>query len=237
MGSVGCAGSPAPREAPPGAEHASPSAAAAPADERSEAPETTFSGLERRLGQTPWRLRYALEAEGAVVASLVGSMSLADEVELEVAGHFAGAEHDLRLWTQGDRLHGGPAGAPTLDLPRPPELAPALVIGMTRMGLMHNVAMLVGGAAPDHADGGVSEWVRARDLQRVTASRDAAAAADSTGLRFDIEVSGQRTARATLWLDAHGLPTHREVTVEFPEGQMRVVERYEWLLPPPLPEG
>jgi hypothetical protein len=193
--------------------------------------------LERQLGQTPWRVRYELQAEGVVVASLVGSLSLADEVELEVAGQFAGTVHDLRLWTQGDRLHGGPVAAPTLDVPRPPELAAALVIGMTRMGLLHNVAMLIGGAAPDHADGGVAQWVRTRDHQRVTAVRDESSAADDTALSFAIEVAGQRTARATLWLDEHGLPSRREVTVDLPEGQMRVVERYEWLLPPPLPEG
>jgi hypothetical protein len=189
-----------------------------------DAPGTAFAALEQRLEQNPLRLRFQLSAEGAVVASLAGSLSIADEVELEAKGRFGGAEHDLRLWTEGDHLRAGPRGAPTLDVPRPPELVPALVIGMTRMGLLHNVAMLAGGKPPDRADGGVREWVQASEHERVEASGEAA-------LGFWIVVGGERVARATLWLDAEGRPVRREQTVEFQEGQMKVVERYEWLEP------
>ena len=51
----------------------------APAPEPS--PKTAFERLEERLSRTPWRMRFELEAEGAVVASLVGTLSLADEIE------------------------------------------------------------------------------------------------------------------------------------------------------------
>lgn len=193
-------------------------------------PETAFAQLEERLRRTPWRLRFELEAEGTVVASLVGTLSIADDIELEAEGSFAGGEHDVRLWTEGDRLHAGPRGAPTLDVPRPPELASALVIGTTRMGPLHNVAMLVGGRPPDGADGGVREWVRTSEHERVRAD----GADGETGISFVIEVGGQRVGRATVWLDARGLPVRREQLVEFPQGSMKVIERYEWLEPPPL---
>ena len=110
--------------------------------ERPKAPGTTFRELEQRLEQNPLRMRFQLSAEGAVVASLAGSLSIGDEVELEAKGRFAGGEHDLRLWTEGDHLRAGPRDAPTLDVPRPPELVPALVIGMTRMGLLHDVEVV-----------------------------------------------------------------------------------------------
>lgn len=204
----------------------------APAPEPS--PKTAFERLEGRLSRTPWRMRFELEAEGAVVASLVGTLSLADEIELEAKGSFAGGEHDVRLWTEGDHLRAGPRDAPTLDVPRPPELASALVIGTTRMGLLHDVAMLIAGRPPDGADGGVTEWVRTHEHERV---RAAGGAGGETGLSFVIEVGGQRVGRATVWLDARGLPVRREQLVEFPQGSMKVVERYEWLAPPPSQGG
>lgn len=227
VGVPSCARSPGPAATPP----AEPRAVVSPA-EPEPSPETVFMELEQRLGRTPWRVRFEVEAEGAVVASLVGSLSIADELQLEAKGSFAGGEHDVRLETEGDRLRAGPRGAPALDVPRPPELAAALVIGTTRMGLLHNVAMLVGGRPPDGADGGVREWVRTSEHERV----HAAGAAGETGIAFAIEVEGQRVGRATVWIDARGLPVRREQLVEFPQGSMKVVERYEWL-EPPLVEG
>lgn len=216
--------------APPSLEPGSEARSTAPAR---DAPETVFVELERRLGHGPLRLRFELVAEGAIVASLAGTLSIAEEVELQAVGRFGGAEHEVRLWTEGDRLRAGARDAPfALDVPRPPELVPALVIGMMRMGLLHNVAMLVGGQPPDHADGGVREWIQTVEHQHVEGTGDPPA------IGYGLVVAGQRAAEGTLWIEAHGLPVRRELTVTFgegPAGQMRVVERYAWL--EPLPAG
>jgi len=224
LGVPGCAG--------PSATAASPTAEPEPATASPRAPtiapETAFQTLEQQLGQTPLRLRFELRAEGAVVASLAGTLAIADELDLRVEGAFAGGEHDLRMWTAGDRLRAGAGadGALALDVPRPPELARALVIGLARMGLLHNVARAIAGRAPDHAEGGVSEWVQVTELAPVEAGGDA-------GLRYVLVVGGERSGEGTLWLDAHGRPVRRELIVEFPDAQMKVEERYEWLEPLP----
>ncbi|MCA9704831.1 MAG: hypothetical protein KDK70_03145 [Myxococcales bacterium] len=198
---------------------AAPGAQAAPSD-----PETTFGALERDLLRDPLHLRFDITAEGSVEVSLVGELHLDAEVELSARGRFAGEDHELHLWTEGDRLRLGPVDAPTLDVPRPPELAPALVVGLTRMGLLHNLAMLVAGVGPDHADGGVADWVAT-----VEHHRPSPPPAEGDALTFGLVVSGQPSGRATLWLDAQGMPLRREQVVDFPDGQMRVVERYEVL--------
>lgn len=230
-----CARSPAPAASgSPGSTGSAPSdpvsgsaePGAGSAEAEADVAGTMFKAMEERLERAPWQVRFELSAEGAVVASLAGSLSMAEEVELRATGSFGGAAQDLRLWTEGDRLRGGPREAPTLDVPRPAELEPALVIGMARMGLMHDVAMLVGGQPPDHASGGVREWLQTIEHERVDANGE-------TGIRFVLVVAGERAARGTLWLDARGLPVRRELTVEFPDGEMRVVERYEWLEPLP----
>ena len=116
-----------------------------------------------------------------------------------------------------------------LDVPRPAGLAAALVVGLTRMGVLHNLAMLVGGAAPARAEGGVEDWVQTVDHRPLSP-----APAEGEAICFGLRVEGEPSGEATLWLDADGMPTRREQIVPFPEGEMRVVERYERVsgLPP-----
>jgi hypothetical protein len=126
---------------------------------------------------------------------------------------------DLALVTRGDSLVFGDATEPA-TAPRPEHLREALVIGLTRMGILHNIARLTGDAAPDHADGGVAEWVVAERL-RAADERQADA-----GIEFDITVSGQPAGAAVLTTGSDGLPAIRRQTVHFPEGDMHIVERY-----------
>jgi hypothetical protein len=46
---------------------------------------------------------------------------------------------------------------------------------------------------------------------------------------FDVVVDGKDIGDAELWLDASGLPIKREQTMQFPQGEMKIVERYLWL--------
>ena len=48
----------------------------------------------------------------------------------------------------------------------PPALNEAIVIGLTRMGHLHNIAVLTGGLPPDHSDGGAADWVRVANFAR-----------------------------------------------------------------------
>lgn len=43
---------------------------------------------------------------------------------------------------------------------------------------------------------------------------------------FDVVVDGKDIGDAELWLDAGGLPLRREQTMQFPKGEMKIVERY-----------
>lgn len=46
---------------------------------------------------------------------------------------------------------------------------------------------------------------------------------------FDVVVDGKDIGDAELWLDAAGLPIKREQTMQFPQGEMKITERYLWL--------
>ena len=96
-----------------------------------------------------------------------------------------------------------------------------------RMGTLHNLAMLAGGAPPDHATGGVTEWVQAVDAEFVV---DEHAGTRAVDLR--LVVAGQPSGEVTMDFGAAGrFPIRRRQTVRFPEGPMHVTESYEVVAP------
>lgn len=183
-----------------------------------EDPSALYASVERRLLEAEAvSVAFHVTSEGAFVADLEGTLyTSADRSELAATGTFGGAPVDVRLEADGAQFRYGSAAAPT-GAPRPAALEEALLVGLMRMGVLHNLAMLTAGQGADHAEGGVQEWVR------VDGFTDAAS---GHGVGFDITVAGTPSGSATLRLDERGLPREREQVVQFPGGEMRVLERY-----------
>jgi hypothetical protein len=137
---------------------------------------------------------------------------------LRAGGVFAGDSVDLLLLESDDgRVEFG-NGAGRRSAASPPEVREAVLIGFTRMGILHNLARLMANELPDHADGGVTDWVVA-DSFAVDPQRDA-------GVSFDLFVAGRPSGSATLEISPAGQPVERLQTVNFPSGVMRVTETY-----------
>ena len=183
--------------------------------EEDSSPAAAFAGFEQLLLAEPRLcIRFRIESSGALVAALEGRARF-DHAEapttLLAKGEFGGEQVDLSLVAaRGDMWIKGEAAAK----PVPSALQEALVIGFTRMGLLHNLAMLTARQPPDHGDGGVQDWV---EVVNVTGAGPYA---------FDILVAGQPSGSAVLHLDERGLPVRRTQSVEFPSGTMEVVEHY-----------
>jgi hypothetical protein len=189
-------------------------AAPAGADEDSS-PAAAFAGFEQLLLAEPRLcLRFRIEAAGALAARLEGRARFDRghaPTTLLAKGEFGGETVDLSLLAARDEMWVQRAAVPE---PVPPALQEALVIGFTRMGLLHNLAMLTAGQPPDHGSGGVQDWVQSVNVT-------------GTGsYAFDILVAGQPAGSAVLHLDERGLPVRRTQSVEFPSGTMEVVEHY-----------
>ncbi len=92
------------------------------------------------------------------------------------------------------------------------------LIGLTHMGILHNLARSSESALPDHAGGGVREWVAAESFT-LAFGRDSAPS-------FDLIVAGTPSGSVTLDIGPSGLPAERHQTVRFPSGDMHLVERY-----------
>ncbi len=186
-------------------------------------PDDVFTGLEARLTQAEEvRMDFHITASGAIEVDLNGTLQVSGEktVLLGARGTFAGDSARVFMEATSSLLQ-VLNGFTQIKDSRPEHLNEALFIGFTRMGLLHNLAVLIGGGIPDHSEGGVRDWVGVDSLRLA-----AAEGGQGTHLSFGIVVSGVPSGNVILELDPQGLPVVRRQTVHFPSGDMEVVEQY-----------
>ena len=183
-------------------------------------PETALQGVEDRLlAAVPARVDFKVTASGAIEANLIGRLLLGanGQARLEGSGSFAESEVRLLLVSDGNRMM-VTNGADSVLTESPRALREALVLGLTRMGIMHNLARLTEAAPPDHAEGGVGEWVRTIDIR----------SEGEGNITFELEVAGVESASVTLLMaPTTELPGERIQTVRFSDGDFEVRELYE----------
>ncbi len=194
-------------------------------------PAAQLSALEQRLSDEDFHFVFTVTSSGIVESGLNGEVwARGDRLQLSATGTFAGTPIDVRLTADGERMRATTAGRTTVDVPQPGDLKRAIVVGLTRMGVLHNIAVMLAGRPPDHADGGVEQWVVAAAFTSEPKVEPAELAADSeTGaiVSFDLTVAGEPAGQVSLWVDPDaGRPFERHQAVTFPEGLMTVREVY-----------
>ncbi|HPG41721.1 MAG TPA: hypothetical protein PLP19_20700 [bacterium] len=187
-----------------------------------------FTALEDSLlaGRT-FNAAFDITSQGAIVSSLQGRVALtAAQVDTIIAvGSFSGKEVHLTLKSDGSTMQYGHQNSLN-TLPAPLKLNEGILIGFTRMGLLHNLAMLAFGEPPDKTDGAVRQWVTCSGFR--FAPDDANH--PGTGIFFQIYMNNKPVGEATLWLNSQsGLPARRVQTVHFDDGDMQVEEIYSEL--------
>jgi hypothetical protein len=218
----------------PTASAATPPAATPLTQDEAGAQRARLEALEARLLNEDYETRFVIRSEGAIESELHGHLRFAgDEIEVEARGEFAGESVSLRLHADAETLRISNRDR-AVEATRPPHLREAIALGFTRMGLLHNLAMLTGAQPPDRADGGMQEWVRLGDFGRAPVHerpQTSSATGTISASSFEIVVAGQPAGHATLWSDHPlAIPLERTQVVQFPEGEMRVHELY-------LPKG
>ena len=190
-------------------------------------PAEYFRLLEQRLlDARSISIESLITSKGAVKARLEGHLKMKEGnvVDLQHSGSFLGLAVDLRIDSDGARMQGGSRSG-TFDTDTPAALNEAIVIGITRMGLLHNLARLAVGGAPEHTDGTIREWVQATELDAGEVEKHETVSVRP--LTFAVVVDGRRTAEGTLYVNIEtGLPLRREQKVLFGEVAMNVTEIY-----------
>ena len=200
---------------------ATPTPDSTPASTPTDAqPGALFTTLEERfLNADTVFLNFHVSAAGVIDADIRGRLEViaGNAVRLTGSGEFAGQPVDLLIWPKGEQIELGNGTDKTI-VPKPAALREALLVGFTRMGILHNLARLTGSLPPDQADGGVHDWVLVDSFAQDPI--------ESGAITFDLSLAGQRVGSAWILTDESGRPVRRLQTVRFPAGEMRVVERY-----------
>lgn len=200
--------------------------AAAPAQDL-DGPALIAQLEQRLLAAQRVAIEATIEATGVIPARLAGRSELLDRNRARViyAGSFAGKPADLALQADGRIAH-LKSGAQGRAEPLGGEANRAVLLGLTRMGLLHNLARFSALAGVDHAQGGIEQWLWL-DAFRPTTFAQGGDLAGTMSFGFDVVVAGNATASARLWIDpATGLPRRRQQTVRFAQGEMTVIENY-----------
>jgi outer membrane lipoprotein-sorting protein len=198
------------------------------ADRTSDTAEALFRKLEQRLlSAESVHIRGAAGSAGAVISGLEGEVVLAsgNRARIQFSGEFGGMGVTLALVADGEQMWGG-NGTDQFEDEAPTSLNEGILLGFTRMGILHNLALLSSVSSPDGTDGTIRDWVTVSNFAWGESGTLDGVAAEA--LTFDLTVNGTPAAKVVLWLDQeNGLPVQREQLVQFPDGEMRAIEVYE----------
>lgn len=174
-------------------------AAACSGDCRAQA---LFQTMERKLlsAQPALQLEVTSHAEGSVKADAASDVSVGPATRIHAKGTLMGKPFERDF-----------------DERTTPELREAVIVGLARMGLLHNVVNLSQGEAIDHAAGGARDWLEPAKFRRVRG-----------GVTYALLVGGKETSEVTLLIDSKQRPKKRTMVVHFPNGDMRVTETYRF---------
>lgn len=187
---------------------APPTAAADPA-----APPSIDAIEARLLGERVVVIGFSIRSEGTVTSKVEGDVTITadNRARWRFSGSIAGKPVAI------DKTLGAADGA---------HLTEAIVLGWTRMGLLHNIYLLATGGAIERGGGGLADFVATKQT-----------ASDATSVSVDLVVAGKPMGTAHLEVDSLALPRLRHQTVQFPEGEMKVVEQYSVSVPDVVPAG
>ena len=177
--------------------------------------------------------KFEIESKGENAAKLVGAIHLyeGNALHLTAEGHFKGEQVQLTLDSRDPSginrtLTKGPSASSNRDPPAE-KLREAVALGIARMGLLHNLAVLSLDRPIDRANGGFREWVK--PLAASDGHSDVIDGISCRRVDFHIDVDGRDMGEASVCIaDATGLPVHRKQTVHFPQGDMVVTEWFKW---------
>ena len=185
-----------------------------------------YKALEERLTQASTvLLKSQIRSTGAVDSDLAGEMVMesGNRVFFRFGGQFKSKSLTMKLLSDGRQVRG--RGAKDTRGITPAALNDAILIGCTRMGILHNLAMMAADQLPDRSDGDVRGWVQTTNHHWGPQGQVRGQPARS--IEFDVVVSGENVGAAAVWLSKRtGLPLKRTQEVRFENQTMKVVERY-----------
>jgi len=177
--------------------------------------------------------KFELESKGENTSKMIGTLRFyeGNAVHVTAEGNFKGEQVQVLLDSRDpagiSRTLTKGASANSNRDPPASKLRETLALGVSRMGLLHDLVVLTRDRPIEKADGGFAQWVK--PLAPTDGFSDTVEGVPCRRVEFHIEVDGRDVGEASVCIaDATGLPVHRKQTVHFPQGDMTVVESFKW---------
>jgi hypothetical protein len=204
-----------------------PVPANATAADRLTLAETALTGARHLTGT------FEINSKGENAAHLTGTLELIDgnAMHLVAEGNFKSDPVQLELDSRDEAgiVRTTTKGASVSSHRDPPadKLREAVALGLARMGLLHNLALLSMDQPFDKTGGGFSEWVK--PLAPKDGASDTINGEPCKRVDFGVAVEGKNVGEASVCIaDATGLPLQRSSTIHFPTGDMTLSETFKW---------
>ncbi|KAA3606332.1 MAG: hypothetical protein DWQ06_02490 [Calditrichaeota bacterium] len=182
---------------------------------------------ENLLKANSIKMKCKIVAEGIFPTDLEGEIFLkkGNKVQIKVSGTFVKSGVELFLDSDGKIMKGGNQDK-QFEMKTPEFLLNGILVGAMGMGFLHNFAMLSTSSPPDRTDGTAKDWVQTKNHK--FGEKKEINGTLAKPISFEIFVAGQPSGEATLWINEEtNLPIQRNQEVQFPTGEMKVVESYE----------
>ena len=169
-------------------------------------PAERLANVERALENAKQvSLRFTTRTTGAVESHFNGTMNV-------LPGNIASIDADGEMMGKPSTIRYSANGTPA-------QLSHALIVTLVRMGLSHDMYELSNNKPPSYIEGGVDDALKLDKLQWDAKEKK---------FTYHLIVDKNDAGEGELWVGRHDYPTHRKLTVHFPNGDMKVDERYEW---------
>ncbi len=150
-------------------------------------------------------LRFSTRTTGAVESHYSGAMNVlqGNIASIDADGEMAKKPSTIRYSTNGTPAH----------------VTDALLLTLVRMGLTHDLYELSEGHLPSFIETGAEQHLKMSQVEWNAKEKK---------FTYHLVVEGADVGEGELWVGRHDYPVRRKLTVHFPNGDMKVDERYEW---------
>jgi len=160
-----------------------------------------FEQMEEALLAQPVTGKTFSHAEGSVQVDLESTITVGPDTKVVYKGNVMGKDVDS-----------------TWEHPTTPELRDAMLIGITRMGLMQNIVLFTRDRPPANVEGHIREALTAHDFAK----------APGGAISYKLKAGNREMADAVIKINSKShYPMSRKMTVHLDNGDMKVSETYQ----------
>jgi hypothetical protein len=159
-----------------------------------------FEQMEEALVRQPVEGKVFSHADGSVSADIEATLTIGGDTKIDYKGNVMGKDVDS-----------------TYKAATTPELRDAILIGMARMGLLHNIVSFTRDRPPANVEGHVREALIAHDFAK----------APGGGISYKLRAGNREMGESVIKINSKShFPMSRQFTAHLDNGDMHVSETY-----------